>query len=217
MAEVLITLGIIGVVAALTLPSLIAKHRKQVVETKLKKTYSVLYNALRYSENENGNLQYPAKELWDKNTYFSSAEFFDTYISPYLNNIVRSDTSNISKTVYLVDNTKITYRARLFQWPWDKNAPFILGDIGIQFGNDKSISGKNRFGFKLGYAQMGNSKLDLIFIYSGGDYGLDPNIAAECGEEVIKTKCADGDAVSCTHMIYCNGWKIPDNYPRKLK
>lgn len=35
LAEVLITLGIIGVVAAMTLPGLIAKHRKTVIETKL--------------------------------------------------------------------------------------------------------------------------------------------------------------------------------------
>lgn len=32
LAEVLITLGIIGVVAALTMPALIANHRKTVVE-----------------------------------------------------------------------------------------------------------------------------------------------------------------------------------------
>lgn len=36
LAEVLITLGIIGVVAALTLPNLIADYRASVVETRLK-------------------------------------------------------------------------------------------------------------------------------------------------------------------------------------
>lgn len=226
LAEVLITLGIIGVVSALTIPNLVAKYRKQAVETKLKKTYSVLYNALRYSENENGNLQYPAKELWQKNTYYSSTEFFDTYVSPYLNNIINSYTGRIAdtvssgnpectKTIVFADNTRISYFAEVKQWPWNKNAPLILGNINIMFGSnkDKLVSGKNYFGFTLGYAQMGNSKLDLIFIYSGGDYGTDPNIVAECGENVIKEKCVEGDAVSCTQMIYCNGWKIPDDYP----
>ena len=45
LAEVLITLGIIGVVAALTMSVLISNYRKQVTETKLKQTYSILSNA----------------------------------------------------------------------------------------------------------------------------------------------------------------------------
>ena len=43
LAEVLITLGIIGIVAALTLPVLIQVNKNKEVETKLKKIYSVLY------------------------------------------------------------------------------------------------------------------------------------------------------------------------------
>ena len=46
LAEVLITLGIIGVVAALTLPTLIQNHQKQVYVTQLKKAYSTLNNAI---------------------------------------------------------------------------------------------------------------------------------------------------------------------------
>ncbi len=37
LAEVLITLGIIGVIAALTLPNLIANYQKKVWATQLKK------------------------------------------------------------------------------------------------------------------------------------------------------------------------------------
>lgn len=44
LAEVLITLGIIGVVAALTLPSLIHKHKINVLESQFKKAYSVIEN-----------------------------------------------------------------------------------------------------------------------------------------------------------------------------
>ena len=58
LAEVLITLGIIGVVAALTLPTLIANHRKKVVATQLKQSYSILYNAIKLSESDNGAYQY---------------------------------------------------------------------------------------------------------------------------------------------------------------
>lgn len=45
LAEVLITLGIIGVVAAMTMPSLIASHKEKETVSKLKKVYSTLSNA----------------------------------------------------------------------------------------------------------------------------------------------------------------------------
>jgi len=45
LAEVLITLGIIGTVAAMTIPTLMMNYQKQVWESKLKKIYSVTTNA----------------------------------------------------------------------------------------------------------------------------------------------------------------------------
>ncbi|MDR1327199.1 MAG: type II secretion system GspH family protein [Heliobacteriaceae bacterium] len=54
LAEVLITLGIIGVVAALTMPALIAKHKEKQTVVKLKKVYSTLSNAVMLAVNENG-------------------------------------------------------------------------------------------------------------------------------------------------------------------
>ena len=44
LAEVLITLGIIGIVAAMTLPALVVNHRNQELQTRFKKAYSVLWN-----------------------------------------------------------------------------------------------------------------------------------------------------------------------------
>ena len=56
LAEVLITLGIIGVVAAMTMPSLItAKQEKATIST-IKKNYSILANALLMAQNDNGEL-----------------------------------------------------------------------------------------------------------------------------------------------------------------
>ena len=47
LAEVLITLGIIGIVAAMTLPTLVAKHRKKVLHTQFLKAYSDIQNAAK--------------------------------------------------------------------------------------------------------------------------------------------------------------------------
>ena len=60
LAEVLITLGIIGVVAAMTMPVLIQNHREKVTVTQLKKTYSVLSQAMLMAVNENGTA-----DMWD--------------------------------------------------------------------------------------------------------------------------------------------------------
>ena len=52
LAEVLITLGVIGIVAALTMPALIVNYQKKVLETRIKKFYSVLnqVNSLRTAD-----------------------------------------------------------------------------------------------------------------------------------------------------------------------
>lgn len=56
LAEVLITLGIIGVVAAMTLPLIIQRHKEKVYSAKLKKFYSIMENAGRLVENKYGSI-----------------------------------------------------------------------------------------------------------------------------------------------------------------
>ena len=46
LAEVLITLGIVGVIAVMTLPNLVSETRKIVLKTQFKKEYSSVQNAL---------------------------------------------------------------------------------------------------------------------------------------------------------------------------
>ena len=54
LAEVLIVLGIVGVVAALTLPSLITNYKVKVLEARFKKADAVLQQALLRTSNEVG-------------------------------------------------------------------------------------------------------------------------------------------------------------------
>ncbi len=60
MAEVLITLGIIGVVAAMTLPALMNNHRNKALETGLYKGASVISQALELYQAENGERFIPS-------------------------------------------------------------------------------------------------------------------------------------------------------------
>lgn len=60
LAEVLITLGIIGVVAAITLPTLIQNNDEKATVTKLKKMYSNLQNAYALYRAEDHPVVVPA-------------------------------------------------------------------------------------------------------------------------------------------------------------
>ena len=81
LAEVLITLGIIGVVAALTMPALIAKYKEKETIVRLKKAYSMMSQAYQLAINENG-----APENWNLIAQASpeGAENFLNTIAPYL-------------------------------------------------------------------------------------------------------------------------------------
>ena len=56
LAEVLITLGIIGVVAAMTMPALVSHHQKMVFKNQYKKLYSTLYQAYNKSVYDVGGI-----------------------------------------------------------------------------------------------------------------------------------------------------------------
>ena len=56
LAEVLITLGIIGVAASLTMPSLIQKHKEKELITRTKRVYSVIQNAVLMAQKENDTI-----------------------------------------------------------------------------------------------------------------------------------------------------------------
>lgn len=82
LAEVLITLGIIGVVAAMTLPTLIAKYNERVYVEKLKQTYSIFSQAYLRAVADNGPIEY-----WDLGETMATMEGavnLYNYLKPYL-------------------------------------------------------------------------------------------------------------------------------------
>ena len=82
MAETLITLAIIGVVAALTLPSLVEKYKQQVIITKLNKAYSIISQAYMSAKDNNGEIK-----DWNLKNYTESQsdeEDILYYLLPYL-------------------------------------------------------------------------------------------------------------------------------------
>lgn len=82
LAEVLITLGIIGVVAALTLPTIIKKYKSKVLETAFKKSVTNLYQAYDLTRQQLGvdNI-YQTYVVYDSqiNSYTNVQEFQTTF------------------------------------------------------------------------------------------------------------------------------------------
>ena len=82
LAEVLITIGVIGVVASLTLPSVIQNYKKQVTVAKLQKAYSVLNQAFQNSVADNG-----PSENWQEADEIGVREYFNTYWKKYFKKV----------------------------------------------------------------------------------------------------------------------------------
>ncbi len=82
LAEVLITLAIIGIVAVLTIPTLISDYQERVIITKLKQTYSMLSQAYQFAYNENGSIsnQTFGIDMYDENAHAKLANFFKPYL-----------------------------------------------------------------------------------------------------------------------------------------
>jgi len=99
LAETLITLGIIGIVAALTIPTFVENYREKQIVVKLKKFYSTFSQAYQMAINDHGTID--TWELTDKawtydedgkqtdltdETYASMQKFFDIIIPYYKDN-----------------------------------------------------------------------------------------------------------------------------------
>ena len=107
LAEVLITLGIIGVVAAVTLPTLVANYQKTVWVNQLKKAYSSLNNGVKQMIVEQGCSDITCTNFWDDSGY--------VVIEPSLNdNFVKSFTKTfrLSNVQELTKNSIYAYPLR---------------------------------------------------------------------------------------------------------
>lgn len=93
LAETLITLGIIGIVAALTIPNLITEHSKRRTVTQLKKAYAEISQALKLAEAEYGT---PDGWISNNSDTFEegSLDFINTYLEPNIKMAQKCTTDN---------------------------------------------------------------------------------------------------------------------------
>lgn len=204
LAEVLITLGIIGVVAAMTLPSIVRNYKKKVVETKLQRFYSVANNALKASEVDNESWDFWYFETNDnvKNT----KQWYDTYLAKYWKTIRAEVIDGGFVVAYFPDGSACVIKSGFdyFYYPEAKNFS------ELKFRQRTKFMGKTVFVFSF-HPQRNTDQLHYkkgIEPYGniGSDLYSDPFYA--CSATI-----PPGGAALCTRVIAKNGWKIPDNYP----
>ncbi len=87
MAEVLITLGIIGIVAAMTLPTLINKCDLYVRQQQFKKAYSILSNALQKADFELGGVKCYYSKITGISNEISECQLLYSTMANYFNKI----------------------------------------------------------------------------------------------------------------------------------
>ena len=211
LAEVLITLGIIGIVAAMTMPTLIHNHNKKVIETRLKKFYSSINQAIIMSELENGD-----KKDWQL-YYLNAPEctadthskeclrlVYDKYFKKYLKTTkAKWIDSSSSFVVYFADGSvaRLGYGGR--DWL------FCINDRITKGGHWSNAVGEKCFMFGFYPTFKRNLPADE-YLYNKG---VEPFIRNDWDGtyEGLKTH-----PYNYTKLIQLNNWEIPDDYPLKI-
>lgn len=213
LSEVLITLGVIGVVAAMILPTVIKNYQKQVTVNKLKKAYTSVSNAVQMSKTVNGEVK-----DWDikfDNKLQSASDFADKYLIPYMKVVKACKTNKTGDCNF--SPKQLDGRASK---NYNQLTSFYTND-GILYvvGNANGIAGIINNQYLITIDINGNNPPNLygkdIFMFL-----LNINegvIKANFGEESIDTINAHcksrASGYSCSAKIIRDGWKIADDYP----
>ena len=231
LAEVLITLGIIGIVAAMTMPMLIGKYKKQVTVTQLKKVYTVLSQMVLQAQEDNGPVYFSTSEQVDPNV---AENFFKLYWLPYFNSPTVAKEGTVPYGVglpYLYRNgtqfginIQTEYSSgRLFFTTNDGTSYFVyIMDWDIEYDEDG-----NQISQTARYATKQQVWVDLNGIKPPNIFGkdvfrfnvfFDNNIVRPHGydktTDQINEDCSHtGTGNSCAAKIMNDGWEIKDDYP----
>ena len=217
LAEVLITLGIIGVVAAMTMPTLITNYQKRATVAKLKRAYSVIKQAYLMSYDQVGD------PTADEAFAMGANNYFKTYWAPYIKATLcktcqecgySSNTpwiaangsasgftpfsSNLRTSFYTSDGFLFVIYVGT-GWRYDDKAPLTYVIIDINGGKGPNQFGKDVFWFQRIANEKGSDMQP--FGYEVSDAGVNGN----CSRSGWGERCAE--------KIRRDGWKITKDYP----
>ena len=224
LAEVLITLGIIGVVAALTIPSLMASYQKKQTATRLKSAYSQLLQAIKLSEAENDDIT-----GWD----FTQNGWFDKYLANHLK-LSKSRFKNVNEEDSIPYKEISGARETGLRLISGRNSSIYTLLNGVDLivvnylnrgGSDIAVdvngvfTKPNQFGKDTFLFFINNTHgLYPPGIYATGE--CTPPVEGHPGREYLKTASCwsygcnkEGRGMYCTALIMEDGWEIRADYP----
>ena len=212
LSEVLITLVIIGVITAITIPLITPSWQKTRTVSALKKCYSTLAQTTDRAIADNGSIA--SWEVLD----LTGREFAQQYLIPYLS-VMNEKSSNkfeyttLNKagierlrlyTFYLADGSKIGV-GNPSESVWGIEAS-IYADIN---GDAKpNIMGKDVFRF-IYWIKHNHTSYSGKFIPYGGGWSRNNLINTELPYGCRKDKTGG----LCAALIMSDGWQIKSDYP----
>jgi len=130
LAEVLITLSIIGVVAAMTMPTLIQTQQRKEYSVRLKKFYSMMSQAILLAENEYGEIENWSRkdnltdndpEIEGQKNFAETRDYWNKYYAPYIKTL-KIERVNKKAKIYLADGSTIDgWNGGCFTFSYDVN------------------------------------------------------------------------------------------------
>lgn len=230
LAEVLITLGIIGVVVAMTMPSLIANYQKKVTANRLKKSYSLIGQSLKQMQAANEGIEpryMPfVYKKWEHPSYLDLDMFVDEF-SNYIGHVKVTKTNKKQSDPFIMcmpEGTNKVYRnafnkeltgglvappAYVYELK-DGSCLGIMKRGGWNWGDDGYLyfwvdidgnAGANKLGRDL-----------FLFQYDpDGVYKPVEGWQRTCRENNSNNGWNVG--VSCSKYIMDSNWEIPKIYP----
>ena len=214
-AEILLTLLIIGVVAAITIPVIYNNYKKETTISAIKKSYTTLMQALISAETDNGT-----RGSW---SISSTTDFFTTYLKPYL--IITKDCglSTYGECYYPIKKMdgdpagQTSPRQRFYLndtyigiVPLTVDGggnTFTMLEMDINGEKSPNICGKDVFFFVF-YSQHSNSSLSGRLF----PYGWNQSRATLRGTSGYGCNTA-APGQACAALIMHDNWQISDDYP----
>ena len=196
LAEVLITLGIIGVVAAMTLPTLIQQHQKQVYATGAKKGFSTVQNMVNKMMADEGVSDVSQISLFDGMCAQGKENCEDSY-----GNISGLD-SIIPKYIKTVKSCSDSECDIKYHDAWFHNGKYTGFSSSYKISEGGALSA-TRGGIKGYYSNDG------IVYYFGFDGRMDYHSSTD-------SYTLDSNSVGLVTCIDVNGEKGPNTRGRDL-
>lgn len=194
LAEVLVTLGIIGVVAAMTMPVLMNNARDKELVARFKKAYSLLSQATIMA-----SMEYPVEDWNMRAANLSDTEIIYNYYKPHLSITQDCGCSKRALGCWSKDATR-TINGSIYTYGHEKG-------IGDTYCAVRLADGMNLSFDTWGPSDLGvTSSSDVFFFYVDVNGDKKPNVLGKDVFQFVVTKekgalvpaGADNNTVKCT-------------------